>query len=283
MSSIAIPAGRTPSHRGLLVALALSIAAHVLLLTLTPRPRYDAIGPMTEREPLRVELVARAPPAEVAPPPTEPVVRPPPAPRAAPHPQAHRPPVKPSPAPPPPVLAVPQPAPVQPPEARRPAPTFDMAAMIEARRQQRHAAEEAMERRAEAPPAQDEGLASLNRNLQTLSGREGVGGIFTILHMGTRTGEFAFNGWRPESLRQWREVIEVDAGPGGNLELAMVRRMIELIRTHYTGDFNWQSHRLQRTVVLSARPEDTAELEDFLMREFFGTPTVNPRRGATRR
>jgi hypothetical protein len=52
----------------------------------------------------------------------------------------------------------------------------------------------------------------------------------------------------------------------------MVRRMIELIRTHYTGDFHWESHRLQRTVVLSARTEDSAELEDFLMREFFGTP-----------
>ena len=53
---------------------------------------------------------------------------------------------------------------------------------------------------------------------------------------------------------------------------AMVRRMIELIRTHYTGDFNWESHRLQRVVVLSARKEDQGELEDFLMREFFGTP-----------
>lgn len=286
MASLAIPAGRTPSRRGLLVALALSLTAHVLLLTLMPRPRYDEPGPVTEREPLRVELVAPARPAEaVAPPP--PILRPEPVhkPLPPPHPQSRR---VPPPAPRPPILATPQPALVPPvPEAKRPAPSFDMAAMIEARRQQRHAAEEATPPQAEAPapapPGQDEGLASLNRNLQTLSGREGVGGIFTILHMGTRTGEFAFNGWRPDSRRQWREVVEVDAGPGGNLELAMVRRMIELIRTHYNGDFNWQSHRLQRVVVLSARPQDNAELEDFLMREFFGTPLVNPRREATRR
>jgi hypothetical protein len=80
-----------------------------------------------------------------------------------------------------------------------------------------------------------------------------------------------------DSKRQWREVIEVDAGPGGNLELAMVRRMIELIRSHYSGDFHWESHRLGRTVLLSARVDDQQALEDFLMREFFGTPLVNPR------
>jgi hypothetical protein len=150
-----------------------------------------------------------------------------------------------------------------------------MSAMIAARRERRRAAEAALARgepEGTAPPQPDAATASIARNLATLHGREGVGGVFQILHMGTRTGEFAFNGWRPDSRRQWREVIEVDAGQGGNLELAMVRRMIELIRTHYSGDFNWESHRLQRVVLLSARPEDSAELEDFLMREFFGTP-----------
>ena len=45
--------------------------------------------------------------------------------------------------------------------------------------------------------------------------------------------------------------------------------MIDLIRTHYKGDFNWDSHRLGRVVVLSARIEDTTGLEEFMMREFF--------------
>jgi len=101
-----------------------------------------------------------------------------------------------------------------------------------------------------------------------------VGGVFEVLHKGTRTGEFAFNGWRPELRNKWRVVIEVDAGQGGDIELAMVRRMIQLIREYYTGDFKWESQRLQRVVTLSARPEDQAGLEEFLMKEFFETPGV---------
>jgi hypothetical protein len=170
---------------------------------------------------------------------------------------------------------VPQvPVPVEPPPEPR-APTVDMMASIQARRAQREAAEAAA-RRPPSPPQAPRADAA-TRNLQTLSGKEGVGGVFQILSKGFRTGTFAFNGWRPDSRRQWREVIEVDAGPGGNLELAMVRRMIELIRTHYSGDFQWESHRIGRTVTLSARREDQQALEDFLMREFFGTPVVNPR------
>jgi hypothetical protein len=103
-----------------------------------------------------------------------------------------------------------------------------------------------------------------------------VGGVFTVLRKGFRTGEFAFNGFRNAGQRRWREVIEVDAGPGGDIELAMVRRMIELIRTHYTGDFRWDSHRLGRVVVLSARPTDQPGLEEFLMKEFFASPAPPP-------
>jgi hypothetical protein len=50
--------------------------------------------------------------------------------------------------------------------------------------------------------------------------------------------------------------------------------MIELIRKHYSGDFNWDSRRLGRVVVLSARIEDTASLEGFMMKEFF---EIDPR------
>jgi hypothetical protein len=122
-------------------------------------------------------------------------------------------------------------------------------------------------------PKEDPALANINRNLATLRDRgEGVGGVFQILRKGVRTAEFAFNGWRPEANRSWREVIEVDAGQGGDVERAIVRRMIELIRGHYQGDFQWESHRLGRVVKLSARPEDHAGLEDFLIREFFGSP-----------
>jgi len=167
------------------------------------------------------------------------------------------------------------------PEQRVAETRFDMLAMINARRERRNAVEEAVRQYEEAHsgaqiqgPA-DPSLANLQRNLQSLGSQgENTGGVFSILSKGTRYGEFSFNGWQPELGRRWREVIEVDAGPGGDIELAIVRRMIQLIRTHYSGDFLWRSFRLDKELVLSARPEDTATLEEFLTREFFGTPTL---------
>jgi len=156
-----------------------------------------------------------------------------------------------------------------------------MAAMIEARRSQRQAIQEAQRaqsagQRPNMPPTPDQlAQANIARNLRMDEGR-GVGGVFEILRKSTRTAEFAFNGWRPDTEKRWREVIEVDAGVGGDVDLAIVRRMIELIRTHYTGDFRWDSHYLGRVVVLSARPADQEELEAFMIREFFGTPTTKP-------
>jgi hypothetical protein len=155
-----------------------------------------------------------------------------------------------------------------------------MAAVIEARRAQREAAESkalvfAQRRDQGARSPEPSAAAAIARNLGSLaSGSEGTSGVFQILRKGERTAEFAFNGWRPDAHRRWREVIEVDAGQGGDVELAIVRRMIQLVRGHYTGDFNWQSHKLGRVIVLSARPEDNDALEDFLSREFFGTPVL---------
>jgi hypothetical protein len=147
-----------------------------------------------------------------------------------------------------------------------------MMAAINANRAQRQAAESALAR---GNPS-DKGEDALSRNMRTLSGQEGVGGVFTVLRKGLRSGEFAFNGFRNEGQKRWREVIEVDAGPGGDIELAMIRRMIELIRTHYTGDFRWDSHRLGRVVVLSARPPDQPGLEEFLLKEFFASQPPPP-------
>ncbi|GGC95854.1 hypothetical protein GCM10011396_49070 [Undibacterium terreum] len=92
--------------------------------------------------------------------------------------------------------------------------------------------------------------------------------IFQILNKDAHSATFAFNGSEPNSRKRWRQVIEVDAKQGEDIDLAIVRRMIQIIRTYYTGDFNWESRRLGRTVSMSARPEDTAALEDFMMREF---------------
>jgi hypothetical protein len=249
------------------IAVAVSVLVHALIFAIPVREKVgEALMGSVPLPPLTVHIVEAPQSAEVAPQ-AEPVPEVLPVPRV-------RPPVAPRfPAPPRPSKAIePPPPPVEEPLSP---PKVDMMAMIEARRAQRRAAEAAAARAQEVrePTPEEAVAAAINRNLRR-SPNEGVSGVFQILRIGTRTAEFAFNGWRSDSERQWREVIEVDAGLGGDVELAVVRRMIQLIRTHYQGDFNWESHRLGRVVVLSARLEDTSGLEDFLMREFFGIPTV---------
>jgi type IV secretory pathway VirB10-like protein len=244
-----------------------SILLHaVFFLFMKPMVKMDPEGPVSDR-PLNVVLappqadpvapVTPAPPAEAAPTPPRVIAR-------IPSPQAPR---FPTPVVPP-VTQPTEPAPVAPRE-----PLVDMMAAIQANRTQREAAESALAR---GNPSSEKGEDPLSRNMRTLSGREGVGGVFQIMRKGLRTGEFAFNGFRNSGQRQWREVIEVDAGPGGDIELAMIRRMIELIRGHYSGDFRWDSYRLGRVVVLSARPQDQPGLEEFLMKEFFAAPPPPP-------
>lgn len=150
---------------------------------------------------------------------------------------------------------------------------MDMMEMINAARARRATAENAQTAEESASPsANNIALANINRDLQRYSSkREGIGGVFQIISKGVRTAQFQFRGWNPGSGNSWRQTIEVDAGPNGDVELAIVQKMIALIRSHYSGDFNWESHRLGRVIVLSARPSDNAELEAFLMREFFGS------------
>lgn len=117
----------------------------------------------------------------------------------------------------------------------------------------------------------DIALARIKANVAAATyNRKGVNGIFQVLHKGVQTGKFSFRGWTNDIRESNWQTYEVDAGVGGNVEQALVRRMIQIIRQQYSGDFNWDSQRLGRVVVLSARPADNAKLEAFLMREFFG-------------
>jgi hypothetical protein len=50
--------------------------------------------------------------------------------------------------------------------------------------------------------------------------------------------------------------------------------MISIIRDYEQEDFLWESHRLRRSLMLSARARDNAGLEEFMMREFFVDPRV---------
>jgi hypothetical protein len=111
--------------------------------------------------------------------------------------------------------------------------------------------------------------ANIARSIAQARGPSGAGGVFQITHKGVREASFLFRGWDNGSRASLREMVQVDAGPGGNVETAIVRKMIELIRKDHPGEFSWNSRRLGRVVTLSARREDTAGLEEFLKQEFF--------------
>ncbi len=110
----------------------------------------------------------------------------------------------------------------------------------------------------------------IKRNFQN-----GTNGIFEITSLSARNATFAFRGWTNDYSSSKRQFFEVEAKSGQDVRLVMIKRMIALIREHYQGDFNWESHRLGRSVVQSARLEDNAGLEDFMMMEFFGTNYKN--------
>ena len=166
------------------------------------------------------------------------------------------------------------------PAALDPAQFPDMMAYVNAARERRHLAGEDADRINEEAaalarePSEDETrMANLRRNLQP----SGTNGIFQILSMDARTATFAFRGWKNEYSYSHREVHQVVAGPDGDVARAVVRKMIEIIRRYYTGDFNWESQRLGRVVVLSARLQDNDGLEDFMLQDFFGSRGISAR------
>ena len=111
-------------------------------------------------------------------------------------------------------------------------------------------------------------LGSLQPRMVGENSQQG-GGIFQIKEMGIEYATFYFYGWNKEMRRKNTQSVEVVRGSNPSMALAVVRRMITIIREHEQGDFVWESRRLRRNVNLSARPRDNAELEAFLMEDFF--------------
>jgi hypothetical protein len=184
--------------------------------------------------------------------------------------------------PPPAVQTVPPPA-----EAMKPAPAEDLAAYIASRRKAREGgappAPSTTPSQSSAPtqPAETEQqkhnrIVAENLGLTNTptfgNDPERGGGVFQIRSIGYDIGEFAFFGWNKDINRNSLQVIEVRRGNNANMEIAMARRMIGIIRERSTGDFLWQSRRLNRGIWLSARPADTAELEAFILKELFPDP-----------
>ena len=148
----------------------------------------------------------------------------------------------------------------------------DMSDMLAAARERRRAAGILEPDNSVKPASDDNAVARANiaEMMQKQSrGRNESGGVFQITYKGVRTAEFLFRGWDLRRKSNSRQLIIVDAPPNVDIETAIVRRMITLIRQYENGDFQWNSPRLGRVVTLSARAQDSTELEEFMKRDFF--------------
>ncbi len=157
-------------------------------------------------------------------------------------------------------------------------PPMDMAEYIARRRAQRGATEPSpSEEESEAARGTRNALANIAAiNNRGRDDSNQSGGIFSISNKTFHSMDLKFRGWNPSFKRRWLTSVTVEQGSEPDVETAVVKKMIELIRREKSGDFEWESHRLGRVVTMSARPQDTAELQAFLMKEMF--PDYKPPR-----
>ena len=104
------------------------------------------------------------------------------------------------------------------------------------------------------------------------------GGIFRIRRIGADDAEFWFAGFNKDMARRTQQIIEVRRGDSPDIHVAVIRKMIAIIRDEVQGDFRWQSVRLGRDIWLSARPADDDQLQATLMRELFPDWSAQVRR-----
>jgi hypothetical protein len=155
-----------------------------------------------------------------------------------------------------------------------PPPADDMASMLAAARKRRAQAQQH-----DSAAAQEDDTQRRNRlvqaNIATSMGQafgtaqNGHGGVFQIRRVGAISAEFLFRGWNPDLNRNSTMLVEVVKKSEPDIQTAIVKKMIEIIRESKHEDFLWESYRLGKEVTLSARPQDEGRLEQFLMQEFF--------------
>ncbi|HTS20431.1 MAG TPA: hypothetical protein VMN79_01365 [Casimicrobiaceae bacterium] len=266
---------------GITLALSLLIHAAALFMALQrlrELPPDDGKDSASDR--LQVRLAMPAPPSP--PPAPQPQPRILTAPREAtpaltqaprPRPRVPRPPtVLATPAPAPPIAQAQTPTPPSPAPARtqteaKPA-EADLWSYLQARRRERGEQVEsivASNRDADADlaanlprPATGAATKDVNRG----------GGIFEIKSMAYDDASFIFFGWNPDMGRETPQLITVRIGSNPDMRIAVVRRMIAIIRDYTHEDFFWRS-AYGRGAVLSAREKDNDALESYLMHEFF--------------
>ncbi|MGZ8319474.1 MAG: cell envelope integrity protein TolA [Telluria sp.] len=158
----------------------------------------------------------------------------------------------------------------EPPKKLEAPPEEDMAARIARRRAERGQSE------AEPLPESEAGRGMKNAlaNIAAANGRSGddkndTGGVFSITDQSFSSAQLKFRGWNPNFKRRWLQQVTVELGTEPDIETAIIKKMIELSRKEKKGDFDWDSRRLQRVVKMSARVQDTEELQAFLFQEMF--------------
>ncbi len=162
-------------------------------------------------------------------------------------------------------------------ERSMPPPEQDFSAALDAARQRRQQANgmsalEPAETEASKDAAQNDNsvaMANIEFSLNRAKGKDNVGGLFQVRKVGYRDAEFVFYGWSERSRRNSTRLITVEQGSYADIQTALIKKVIAIIREEKKGDFVWQSTYLGQPITLSAKPQDNTELEQFLMREFF--------------
>lgn len=157
-----------------------------------------------------------------------------------------------------------------------PPPATDLASYVDAQRRARGeapAANGSMGGSAESDVARRDRIVAANLGLDRTptfgNDARDAGGLFQITELGYDTAQFYFFGFDPAIRRKAKLLIDVRKGNAADIRIAVVRKMIEIIREAIAGDFVWVSQRLGRRVTLSARPADNAGLEDFILHDIF--------------
>ena len=270
--------------RAITIALVLSLFVHIVVLV-SPwmdRLTQEQKAPADEIGPLTVSIASPPPPPGPTPAPQKPAVE---QPTPKPQPVVKS---KPTPAQPQsriavsgartPPFVVPPPTTAQPPQpVAQPTPQPPVASSFEeelamrqrARRAQNGGAPDSV---VESDSERANRIAKGNIMAQQRSASPGQdpsqsGGMFDLRHTGISDAEFVFNGWNRDFQRGMGKTYDVRA-KDGDIHLAVVRQMIEIIRDKQPGDFTWYG-TAHKEVVMSARPKDQKELELFLLREFY--------------
>ena len=182
------------------------------------------------------------------------------------------------PPPPPPAAPAPTPPVVAEPTPSQPPVVGDLSSYIAARRRARGEVatpgESDNERRDRVVASNMPTVSSPISDRQVKRG----GGLFEISRMSYDDAQLVFFGWNKDVGRRTPQAYEVRLGNNSDMRIAVVRKMIAIIRETEHGDFHWESWRLDRIVTLSARPDDNAELEEFLMRDMFQEAPRTPSR-----